>query len=89
MSLTLLTPDELAIWNQLDKAVLCFSKTRGDFAAQEYARFGAQTAAALRDRIGSPAWASHRAQYVAEAQQALATDEWWHSSVNGSGGGDD
>lgn len=86
MSLTLLTPEELAVWNQLDKAVLRFSKARGDFAAQEYARFSAQTAAALRDRIANPAWGNQRAQYVAEAQQALATDEWWHSSVNGSGG---
>ena len=87
--LTHLTPDELAVWNELDRAVGRFLKDpKRDLL--EIGNFDARTAAVLRDRIGDPAWpALSRAKYVQEARQALATDEWWHSSVNGSGGGDD
>jgi hypothetical protein len=87
--LTHLTADELAVWNELDKAVSRFLKDPKRNLL-EIGNFDARTAAELRDRIGNPAWpASSRTQYIQEARIALATDEWWHSSVNGSGGGDD
>lgn len=89
MNLSHLTSTELEIWNTLDKAVGRFLKDpkRHD---PNIGNFDAQTAAALRDRIGDERTSTtSRAQFVREAQEALRTDEWWHSSVNGSGGGDE
>jgi hypothetical protein len=82
-----LSADELAVWNQLDKAVgrLLKDRKRND---PVIGNFDARTAAKLRDRISNPAWSHHRAAYIAEAQAALESDEWWHSSVHGSGGDD-
>lgn len=89
MNLSHLSADELETYNQLDKAVGRFLKDpkRHD---PMIGNFDAQTAAALRDRIGDERTpTARRAQYIREALEALRTDEWWHSSVNGSGGGDE
>lgn len=84
-----LTADELEIYNQLDKSVGRFLKDpkRND---PVIGNFDAQVAAKLRDRIADPRWpASYRAQWLKEAREFLVTDEWWQSSVVGSGGGDE
>lgn len=87
-NLQALSADELAVWNQLDKAVgrLLKDSRRHD---PVIGNFDARVAATLRDRIASPAWSNQRAKYIAEAEAALASDEWYHSSVVGSGGGDE
>ena len=89
MNLSHLSADELDIYNQLDKAVVRFLKDpkRDD---PNIGNFDARVAATLRDRIADLKWpASYRAQWLEEARQALVSDEWWHSSVVGSGGGDE
>lgn len=89
MSLAHLSPDELAVWNALDKAVGRFLKDpkRDD---PNIGNFSARTAAELRDRIADLKWpASYRAQWLEEAREYLVTDEWWQSSIHGSGGGDE
>lgn len=89
MSLTHLTADELKVYNQLDKAVgrLLKDPKRHD---PNIGNFDAQTAATLRDRIADLKWsAPSRARWLEEAREYLVTDEWWQSSVHGSGGGDE